>query len=45
MNTKENPQDVINKFAKRQRYMPYIIGGLAGVLVLVGVLLILSVAT
>jgi LysM repeat protein len=45
MNTKENPQDVINKFAKRQRYMPYIIGGLAGVLVLVGVLLIISVAT
>lgn len=45
MENKENPQDVINKYAKRQRLMPYIIGGLAGLLVLVGVLLIVNAAT
>ena len=45
METKDNPQDVINKYAKRQRYMPYVIGGLAGVLVLIGILIIISVAT
>ncbi len=45
MEQKDNPQDVINKYAKRQRYMPYILGGLAGILALVGILLIISVAT
>lgn len=45
MEQKDNPQDVIKKYANRQRYMPYILGGLAGVLALVGILLIISVAT
>lgn len=45
MEQKDNPQDVIKKYANRQRYMPYILGGLAGILALVGILLIISVAT
>ena len=45
MEQKDNPHDVIKKYANRQRYMPYILGGLAGVLALVGILLIISVAT
>lgn len=45
MEQKDNPQDVINKYAKRQRFMPYILGGLAGILALVGILLIISAAT
>lgn len=45
MNQKNNPQDVINKYTKRQRFMPYLLGGLAGILALVGIFLIISVAT
>lgn len=45
MNQKNTPQDVINKFAKRQKFMPYILGGLAGILALLGILIIIAVAT
>ena len=45
MNQKDNPQNVINKFAKRQKFMPYILGGLAGVLALAGIFIIVAVVT
>lgn len=45
MNKKENPQNVINKFSKRQKTMPYILGGLAGLLALVGIFIIIAVVT
>jgi LysM repeat protein len=45
MNQKNNPQEVINKYAKRQRFMPYILGGLAGILALLGILIIIAVVT
>ena len=45
MNDKDNPQNVINKYSKRQRYMPYVLGGLAGILALAGIFIIISVAT
>ena len=45
MNKKDNPQNVINKFSKRQKSMPYILGVLAGLLALAGILIIVSVAT
>ena len=37
MSDKENPQNVIDTYKKRQQTMPFIIGGLAGVLILGGV--------
>ncbi|GAP22892.1 muramidase family protein [Leptolinea tardivitalis] len=37
---KENPQNVIDSYKKRQQSMPFLIGGLAGVLILGGVLLL-----
>lgn len=40
MSGKENPQSVIDSYKKRQQSMPFIIGGLAGVLILGGVLLL-----
>lgn len=45
MNEKDNPQNVINKFAKRQKVMPYVLGGLAGVLALVGIFIIFAVVS
>jgi LysM repeat protein len=45
MNQKDNPQNVINKFAKRQKFMPYILGGVAAILALVGIFIIISVVT
>jgi LysM repeat protein len=42
---KENPQNVINKFSKRQKFMPYVLGGLAGILALAGIFIIIAVAT
>ncbi len=45
MNQKTSPQDVINKYAKRQKFMPYLLGGLAGILALLGILIIIAVAT
>jgi LysM repeat protein len=45
MNEKDNPQNVINKFARRQKLMPYLLGGLAGLLALVGIFIIISVVT
>jgi len=45
MNQKENPQSVIDKYSKRQKYMPYVLGGLAGILALAGIFIIISVAT
>ncbi|MEI8131217.1 MAG: LysM peptidoglycan-binding domain-containing protein [Leptolinea sp.] len=40
MSGKENPQNVIDSYKKRQQTMPFIIGGLAGVLILGGVVLL-----
>lgn len=40
MSGKENPQNVIDSYKKRQQSMPIIIGGLAGVLILGGVVLL-----
>lgn len=40
MSGKENPQNVIDSYRKRQQTMPLFIGGLAGVLILGGVLLL-----
>jgi len=40
MSGKENPQNVIDSYRKRQQTMPFFIGGLAGVLILGGVLLL-----
>lgn len=45
MNQKDNPQNVINKFSKRQKTMPYILGGLAGLLAVVGIFIIIAVVT
>ncbi len=45
MNRKDNPQKVINKFAKRQKFMPYVLGALAGVLALLGIFIIIAVVT
>ena len=45
MNEKDNPQNVINKFARRQKMMPYLLGGLAGLLALAGIFIIISVVT
>lgn len=45
MNLKENPQNVIDKYSKRQKYMPYVLGALAGILALAGIFIIISVAT
>ncbi len=45
MNQKENPQSVIDKYSKRQKYMPYVLGALAGILALAGIFIIISVAT
>jgi LysM repeat protein len=39
MSGKDNPQNVIDSYKKRQQTMPFLIGGLAGVLILGGVLL------
>ncbi len=41
MSGKENPQNVIDSYRKRQQSMPFIIGGLAGVLILGGVILLI----
>lgn len=40
MSGKENPQNVIDSYRKRQQTMPFIIGGLAGFLILGGILLL-----
>ncbi|NLF51218.1 MAG: LysM peptidoglycan-binding domain-containing protein [Leptolinea sp.] len=40
MSGKENPQNVIDSYKKRQQTMPLFIGGLAGVLILGGVFLL-----
>jgi LysM repeat protein len=41
MSGKENPQNVIDSYKKRQQVMPFFIGGLAGILILGGVLLLI----
>ncbi len=43
MSGKDTPQNVIKKFEKRQKMMPVLLGVLAGVLVLVGVVIIVIV--
>ena len=44
MKEKDNPQDVINKYSKRQRFMPYVLGALAGLLAVGGIFLIINFA-
>lgn len=43
MSGKDSPQNVIKKFENRQKMMPYFLGGLAGVLVILGIIIIVSV--
>lgn len=45
MSGKDSPQNIIRKFEKRQKTMPYLLGGLAVVLVLLGVIIIITVAS
>jgi LysM repeat protein len=42
---KTSPQGVIDKFQKRQKMMPYLLIGIAVVLVIVGIIIIVSVAS
>lgn len=39
--TKSSPQDVIESYKKRQKVMPYVVGGLAVLLVVVGIVILL----
>jgi LysM repeat protein len=43
MSGKDTPQNVIKKFEKRQKSMPILLGGLAGVLVIIGIVIIIMV--
>lgn len=45
MSGKDSPQNVIKKFEKRQKMMPYFLGGLAGVLVILGIFIIVTVVS
>jgi len=45
MSGKDTPQNVIDKFQKRQKMMPYFLIAIAAVLVIVGVIIIISVAS
>jgi LysM repeat protein len=45
MSGKDSPQVVINKFEKRQKIMPYFLGGLAGILALLGIFIIIAVVS
>ncbi len=45
MSGKDNPQNVIKKFEKRQKSMPYLLGGLAGILVIAGIIIIIMVVS
>lgn len=45
MSGKDSPQNVIKKFESRQKIMPYILGGLAGVLVVGGIFIIVLVVS
>jgi LysM repeat protein len=40
MDGKDNPQDVINMYQKRQKVLPFIVGGLAVLLVVVGIVIL-----
>ncbi|MBA3073723.1 MAG: LysM peptidoglycan-binding domain-containing protein [Anaerolineae bacterium] len=43
MSGKDSPQNVIKKFQNRQKMMPYVLGGLAGALVIGGIFIIITV--
>ena len=45
MSGKDSPQNVIKKFESRQKFMPYLLGGLAGVLVVGGIFIIVLVVS
>jgi LysM repeat protein len=45
MSGNETPQNVINRFEKRQKIMPYFLGGLAGILALLGIFIIIAVVS
>jgi LysM repeat protein len=40
MSGKESPQNVIDSFRKRQKMMPFMVGGLAAVLVIIGIIIL-----
>lgn len=44
MNKKNSPQSVIDKFQKRQKMLPYFLGGMAALLVIIGLVVIILVA-
>ena len=45
MSGKDSPQNVIKKFESRQKFMPYLLGGLAGILVVGGIFIIVLVVS
>ena len=45
MSGNETPQSVIKKYEKRQKLMPYFLGGLAGMLALLGIFIIIAVVS
>lgn len=45
MSGNDTPQSVIRKFEKRQKLMPYFLGGLAGMLALLGIFIIIAVVS
>lgn len=45
MSGKESPQNVIKKFENRQKIMPYVLGAVAGILVILGIFIIIAVAS
>ncbi len=45
MNNSDTPQSVIEKFEKRRKQMPFVLGILAGVLALIGIFIIIAVVS
>ena len=45
MSNSDSPQSVIKKYEKRQKVMPFVLGVLAGILALIGIIIIIVVAT
>jgi LysM repeat protein len=43
MSGKSSPQDVIASFQRRQRMMPFLIGGLAALLIIIGIIILVAV--
>ena len=45
MSHSDSPQSVIKKYERRQKVMPFVLGVLAGILALIGIIIIIIVAT